>query len=160
MVMKKFHLGDILAITTGRLVSPRGMEGVYDILNYMTGDNLWTHQLSRVAEECRPYLLKQYPQFSKENMHSELIKLDKMLETERGKTDPEKIVLSWFAKHVGKYEKKFPVESFPSGVHEEKNPIEEACDIMGPEKVIVSDGSNKDEIVDILKNTKKKPQKK
>ena len=58
---KQFHLGDILSITTGRLVSPRHIEGVYDILNYMTGDSLFTHQLPRASEECRPYLLMEMP---------------------------------------------------------------------------------------------------
>lgn len=58
---KRFHLGDILSITTGRLVSPRHIDGIYDILNYMTGDNLFTHQLPRASEECRPYLLMEMP---------------------------------------------------------------------------------------------------
>ncbi len=59
---KNFHIGDVLSITTGCLVSPRKMEGVYDILNFMTGDNLFTHQLPRASDECKPYLFKQYPQ--------------------------------------------------------------------------------------------------
>lgn len=34
MTARNFHLGDILSITTGRLVSRRHMEGVYDLLNF------------------------------------------------------------------------------------------------------------------------------
>lgn len=60
--MRKFHLSDILTITTGRLLSNRMMDGVYDILNYMTSDNLFTHQLPRAAGECREPLLAQHPQ--------------------------------------------------------------------------------------------------
>ena len=60
----KYHLGDILSITTGHLVSPRHIDGVYDILNYMTGDNLYTHQLPRGSRECKLELLKQYPQLA------------------------------------------------------------------------------------------------
>jgi len=59
--MREFHLGDILTITTRKLVSPRGMEGVYGILNYMTNDNLFTHQLQRATKECAPFLLEQFP---------------------------------------------------------------------------------------------------
>jgi hypothetical protein len=59
---RPFHLGDVLTITTGRLVSPRHMDGVYDVLNFMTGDNLFTHQLPRACEECAPELLRQHPQ--------------------------------------------------------------------------------------------------
>ena len=64
MKTKKFHLGDVLSITTGRLVSPRHMDGVYDILNFMTGDNLFTHQLPRASDECKPHLLAQFPQLA------------------------------------------------------------------------------------------------
>lgn len=35
---RDFELGDILSITTGALVSRRHIDGVYDILNWMTGD--------------------------------------------------------------------------------------------------------------------------
>lgn len=59
--MRKFHLGDILSIITGRLLSPRHMEGVYDILSFMTGEELYTHQLGRAKEECAPYLLTEMP---------------------------------------------------------------------------------------------------
>lgn len=61
MTTKTFHLGDILSITTSRLVSPRHMQGVYDILNWMTGDDLMTHQLPRAARECEGALLDQHP---------------------------------------------------------------------------------------------------
>ena len=58
---RTFHIGDILTITTGRLVSPRHVDGIYDILNFMTGDNLFTHQLPRGMDECAPSLREQFP---------------------------------------------------------------------------------------------------
>lgn len=61
---KQFHLGDVLTITTGNLVSPRHIQGVYEILNFMTGDNLYTHQLPRARRECRGPLLEQFPQLA------------------------------------------------------------------------------------------------
>ena len=57
----KFHLGDILSVTTDRLVSPDHIDGVCRILGHMTGEPLWTHQLPRAAEECKPALLAQHP---------------------------------------------------------------------------------------------------
>lgn len=57
---KTFHLYNILSISTGKL-SPFRMDGVYKILNYMTGDDLSTTQLPRVADECKPYLLMEMP---------------------------------------------------------------------------------------------------
>jgi hypothetical protein len=61
MSTKAFHLGDILSVTTERLVSPRRVEGVYDILGWMTGESLFTHQLPRACDECKGPLLAQHP---------------------------------------------------------------------------------------------------
>lgn len=58
---RTFHLGDILSVTTERLVSPRHMGGIYGVLNWMTGDNLATHQLPRACDECQESLLAQHP---------------------------------------------------------------------------------------------------
>ena len=58
---KTFHIGDILSVTTGKLVSPRLMDGVYDILNWLTDDNLMTHQLPRAIRECEGFLRAQFP---------------------------------------------------------------------------------------------------
>lgn len=58
---KNFHIGDVLGIVPGRLISPDHVGGVYNILNWMTGDNLMTHQLPRASRECEPYLRDQFP---------------------------------------------------------------------------------------------------
>lgn len=58
---REFALGDVLSVTTDRLLSRDHMQGVYRILNYMTGDDLFTHQLPRAGDECRPHLLAQHP---------------------------------------------------------------------------------------------------
>lgn len=69
-VEREFDIGDVLSVTTGVLLcsvsgtrrSP--IEGVYDILNYMTGESLYTHQLPRVCKEAAPVILARYPQFA------------------------------------------------------------------------------------------------
>jgi hypothetical protein len=61
---RMFHVGDILSVTTERLVSPRHIDGVYDILNWMTGESLMTHQIPRATRECAPRLLEQHPQLA------------------------------------------------------------------------------------------------
>ena len=122
MKTKEFHLGDVLSITTSRLVSPRHMDGVYDILNFMTGDDLFTHQLPRASDECKPHLLEQFPQ---------LVAVD--ASGVNGKNH-----VQWLAKQVAKYGEEFEVKPIPKGTHQFKNPIAEAAEVMGgPEKVIV-----------------------
>lgn len=58
---KQFHLGTIISITSGVLASPDGMQGVYDILNFMSDDDLQTLALIRVSDEVTPYLYEQLP---------------------------------------------------------------------------------------------------
>lgn len=88
---REFHLGDILTITTGRLVSPRHIEGVYDILNFMTGDSLFTHQLPRGVDECQGPLLQQHPD------------LAAIVPPEDFGPDPETGVAAWLAEQVAIY---------------------------------------------------------
>lgn len=119
---KKFHLGDILSITIGRLVSPRHMEGVYDILNYMTGESLSTHQLPRVYDECKPHLLEQMPW------------LDEI------KDDPRRIrqkPFHWLDEQVARYGEMHEVRPLKHGEHVSIDPIQEAAQLMGdPKKAI------------------------
>lgn len=60
---RMFGLGAILTVTTDVfLVADIG--DIYELLNYMTSDNLFTHQLPRAAGECKPALLAQHPQLA------------------------------------------------------------------------------------------------
>ena len=60
----QFHLGDIISVTTGRLVAPNGMGGVQAFMEYMAGEPIWTHQLPRVSRECEATLRAQFPAFA------------------------------------------------------------------------------------------------
>jgi len=93
MTNKDFELGDVLTITTGKLVSKRMMDGVYDILNYMTGCNLYTHQLPEASNKCRPYLLQQHPQLK--SIDSDIVSKDN--------------VWQWLDEQIKVYGEKLPV---------------------------------------------------
>lgn len=119
MENKVFDLGTVLSITDGHLFAP--ISEVYEILNFMTGDNLFTHQLPRACEECRPVLLRKYPQLGE-------------IKTERGHMENWREFLE---QQKIKYGNAFEVE--PVGIFEHKKigPIEEAVSIFGKEKTIV-----------------------
>lgn len=59
-----FHLGDILSITTGRLVSPERMDGIYSLLCFLVGGAVYTHEIPDLVERYRPILLAQHPQLN------------------------------------------------------------------------------------------------
>lgn len=117
---RTFHLGDILSITTGHLVSPRHVEGIYDILDYMTRDNLYAHQILRAYAECVPYLLEQLP-----FLHN--IKFDV--------ADDE--WQSWLNRQIEEYGETHSVYPIPQEDHKYIDPYEEAIEMMGnADKVI------------------------
>ncbi len=62
MTTKQFSTAQVLTVITGSLLCEVG--DLYEILNHMTGENLFTHQLPRAADLCAPELLKQLPQFT------------------------------------------------------------------------------------------------
>jgi hypothetical protein len=58
---RAFPLADVLSVTTPNLLSARRMDGLTDLLNWMTGDDLELWQLPRAADEARPVLIAQHP---------------------------------------------------------------------------------------------------
>jgi hypothetical protein len=140
---REFHVSDVLSITTGLLLSTRHIDGVYDILNFMTGDKLFTHQLPRASDECKPYLQEQFPQLFTPEMDFAVAELREMLKTKSGKKEPEKLILGWLSKLTsGQYkvkcDEKLMVKAIPQNAHAVKDPMEEAAEMMGGdrEKVI------------------------
>jgi hypothetical protein len=69
-----YHISDIITVALDRMVSNRGMDGVYDILGYMAGADLFTHHLPEVGRQAEIALKAEHP-FLKEievpEIHSE-----------------------------------------------------------------------------------------
>ena len=111
---RNFHLGDILSVTTGRLISEREMEGVYDILNYMTGESLFTHQLPRASKIAGPDIIRQHPQ---------------LVAVELGEITSE----NWrkkLAVLVVEYGEKLPISPLSAGAYAPADPIAELVGMM------------------------------
>lgn len=109
----KFHISDILTVTTGKLVSTRHIEGIYDILNYMTGDDLFTHQLPRARNACKPYLLEQFP----------------FLKSVTGDEADEDNWKDWVQKQVDKFGEQLEVGKIPVNQYNHVDPIREAVEM-------------------------------
>lgn len=106
---KLFHIGDILSVTTGILVSPRKIEGVYDILNWMTGESLFTHALPRVADEAKPVLERALP----------------WLKTISGKGIGKGNWQPWLAALELEHGSMHPIPKFSQGQHIQRGPLAE-----------------------------------
>jgi hypothetical protein len=114
---RAFHLGDILTITTGCLVSPRHIEGVYDILNWMTGDNLFTHQLPRASRECEGPLLAQHPDLAAVAVPEEF--------GDGSEDSAKRAVDAWLAEQVAVYGETREVAPLHEGDHTRIDPLTE-----------------------------------
>lgn len=128
---KQFHLGDVLSIITGRLISPRRYEGVNDILGFITEGNPFKRPLEEVRFECRPYLVEQFPQLASAEMDFAVAELDDLLEITTSDAQARRVVVEWLAKQVAKHGEMFLVKSLPVDTHRVKSPIAKAIEVMG-----------------------------
>jgi len=119
MSTKRFHLGDVLTVTTGKLLSPAGMTGVYAILKHLTGEPIFTHQIGRVLGEAAPHLLARFP----------------ALAAEKGDdVTPEGHGL-WLVEKSRIYGEWFDVAPLPEHAHESIDPISELAEKVHPDRI-------------------------
>ena len=119
--MKVFSLGQVLSIATGRLMCPIGE--VYEILNFLHDDKLFTHQLPRTSRDAGPWLRESLPwldgitcdEVTRENCRDRL-------------------------KHYeAKYGPLHSLEPIPHNEELKRQPITELEEMVGKDRVIVVD---------------------
>ena len=142
--MKLFHISDVLSVTTGRLVSSRHMDGIYDILNFMTGDNLFTHQLPRASDECKPWLRTQLPNLMEDSpgMSERLGEMDRRISaTPKDREHVGPVIVQWIEELRTSLNlpEMLPVYELGADMHTHIDPIEEAKAMMGDDRVLVLD---------------------
>jgi hypothetical protein len=121
MDTKRFHLGDVLTVTTGHLLSPSGMEGVYKILSWLTGESVYTHQIPRALDQSRAAVLRQFPQLLAADT-------DGITAENHGPR---------LAELVAKHGEWFDVEQLPAGEDGPRDPAAELAGMIGKDRVIV-----------------------
>ncbi len=138
--MKNYHIGDVLSVTTGRLVAQRHIGAVYDILNFLTGDDLYTHQIPRAMTECEPWLATQFPTLMKDapEMQPHLERLTATLEGMTKETAPG-LVAAWVesVREAFGLPEMLPVYEMGADMHPPIDPLEELR-AMAPNKPVLS----------------------
>lgn len=137
---REFHVSDVLSIITGRVVSTRHTDGVYDILNFMTGDNLFAHQFPRANDECKPWLLRWFPELAEAGTPNNLARLDELISNAKYRNEPTEngvaMWLKWMTEQGAcNLKEKYKVQQIPQEVHQHKNPIEEVAEMIGQKKI-------------------------
>jgi hypothetical protein len=119
IVTRTFPTEKVLSVLTGRLVCE--IDGVYEVLGWMADEELFTHQLPRVAREARPVMLKLHPQLGR--AHEEA----KLVTTENWR--------SWREEWIDRYGSGIVLRKMTAGEHERIDPISEAAEMIPPSKI-------------------------
>ena len=120
MATKDFHLGDVLSVTTGNLLSPEGIGGVYKILNWMTGESMFTHQIPRIIGEARQVVLRQHPQLA--DVDASGVNGDNFRQ--------------WLGEQVARFGEVLPIEPMTADEHEYREPMSELAEKAHPDRII------------------------
>lgn len=107
---KSFKIEDVISSVLGILLCPIG--NVYECLNFLTGDNLYTHQLPRAGRECLPAVLEQHPFLKEINLEG---------------INPE----NWQTR-LSEIKNKYPnvIDLAPVNTYQHKNMISELSEMM------------------------------
>lgn len=116
---KEMPTVDVLSTITGRLIGEIG--GVYEVLNWMTGESVFTHQLPRMRE-ARPVMVAAHPSLQQAIDEAEQVNPGNWKE--------------WRDRWLDRYGPTISVPKMNHHQHERIDPISEAAQHFRPEQII------------------------
>lgn len=120
METKAFATADVLGTITGRLLGEIG--GIYQVLNWMTGESVYTHQLPRIGREARPVILAMHPQLQQAMDEREQISPENWRE--------------WLQTWEDRYGPTIAVPKFNADTHERIDPLSELAEKVPPDRIV------------------------
>ena len=120
---KVFPTPAVMSTVTGVLISDIG--GVYEVLNWMTGESVFTHQIPRISREAVPVLLETLPALQQAIAEAEQI-------------TPENYE-HWRDLWIDRYGPEIAVPKMTSGQHERIDPLSELAQHVHPDRIVVLD---------------------
>lgn len=120
---KEFPTEDVLSAVTGYLATERGIGAIYEVLGWMTGAPVWTHQLPRIGQEAAPVVLRAHPSLAEAYDEAATINPDNWRE----------IVDRW----LDRYGPTLAVPRMSADEHERIDPMSELAEKLHPDRIIV-----------------------
>lgn len=117
---KEFSTRDVLSTITGMLMGDIG--GVYQMLNWMTGESVFTHQIPRISREAVPVMLAMHPTLQ--------LAID-----EANQVTPENFA-TWRDTWEDRYGPTIAVPKFNADTHESIDPMSELAEMAHPDKIV------------------------
>jgi hypothetical protein len=118
---KDFPTADVMSTVTGRLMGK--IDGVYQVLNWMTGESVFTHQLPRISREAVPVMLARMPELQSAIDEAEEVTGDNYL--------------GWLARWTERYGATIAVPKMNHTQHERIDPMSEAAQHFSPDQIAV-----------------------
>lgn len=121
MTTKEFSTRDVLSTITGMLMGDIG--GVYEVLNWMTGESVYTHQIPRISREAQPVILALHPELASTIAEAEQV-------------TPENY-LTWRETWEKRHGLTITVPKMTIAAHERIDPLSELAEKVSPEKIVL-----------------------
>lgn len=115
---KKFDIGAVLSVTTGKLLCP--FDELHEALDGLTGESLFTHQLPRAAESARAYVFSIHPELKS-------IEVPEIDGTSEERAKQVKDFLDSLVENG--YPRNYEIETMKD--FESKNPLQELIEMRG-----------------------------
>jgi hypothetical protein len=96
--------------------------GVYEVLNWMTGESVFTHQLPRISREAKPVLVAAHPQLAQAIDEAEQVNPDNWRE--------------WRQTWEDRYGPEIAVPKFTAATHERIDPLSELSEKVHPDRIV------------------------
>lgn len=125
---KNFPIDAVMSTVTGILVCEDGIGCVYEVLNWMTGESVMTHQIPRISREAQPVLLAMYPEMQAAIDEAEQVNGQNWRE--------------WLVTWTGRYGASIAVPVMNIAEHERIDPISELAEHAHPNRILTVDPKN------------------
>lgn len=141
MKTKTFSLRVVLTVVTGRLLTvpkdgDNGIGELNELLDHMTNARLVSPQLPRAGRECKPWLLRWFPELKP--VEACIAKLDEWLNKAEGCSDEAvKMWLTELKMMFPDLKYDYAVEQIPMDDHDVLDVCEEIAKIRGTDEGII-----------------------
>lgn len=127
---KLFPTDKVMSVVTGVLVSDIG--GVYEVLDWMTGESMFTHQLPRVSREAMPAILAMHPQLQSAIVEAAQVNGDNYR--------------TWLATWIDRFGPEIAIPKMSTDQHERIDPMSELAEKVSPDRIVIAklDGGDAD----------------
>lgn len=117
---KEFATCDVLSTVTGVLIAK--IDGVYEVLSWMTGESVFTHQIPRISREAQPVIVARHPYLQQAIDEASQVNRDNYAQ--------------WRQTWEDRYGLTIAVPKLTADTHERIDPISELAEKVHPDKII------------------------